>query len=109
MGKLKITDKQSLEICKKYTEDSISILNIAKIFNVSGGCILKHLHKHDITIKTKKIKFNQNYFNIIDTPAKAQILGFIYADGCVESKRPVFKLTLAEQDYEYLDNIINII
>jgi hypothetical protein len=28
-------------------------------------------------------KFNEDYFEIIDTPEKAYFLGFIFADGCL--------------------------
>lgn len=28
-------------------------------------------------------KFNEDYFELIDTPEKAYFLGFIFADGCL--------------------------
>ena len=41
-------------------------------------------------------KYNENYFEKIDTEDKAYFLGLIYADGCLllDSKKYIYKLTL---------------
>ena len=53
----------------------------------------------------RKHTLNETYFDKIDTPEKAYILGFIYADGCVylPAKRPkegAFMLNLQKRDIE---------
>lgn len=60
--------------------------------------------------KTKKsCKIDLSYFEKIDSHEKAQILGFIYADGCVRTapNQPLLKITLHKQDEEYLETIKN--
>lgn len=57
-----------------------------------------------ITIRDKKYKSQDDYFDIIDNHKKAYILGFIYSDGCVyDNKR--FGFCISEQDSEILDFI----
>lgn len=53
---------------------------------------------------------NKNYFEKIDTEAKAYILGFIYADGCIiNSKTSKYKLSIgiSNIDREILEFIVS--
>lgn len=43
-----------------------------------------------------------NYFNAIDTPEKAYILGILYADGCNSTEMRTISLTLKEEDLNIL-------
>lgn len=49
----------------------------------------------------KKWKLNEDYFKDIDSPTKAYILGFIYADGNIYKNR--FKMSLWETDKYFLE------
>ena len=54
----------------------------------------------------RKYSADFNYFHAIDTQNKAQVLGFISADGCItESKngQRALKITLHNQDLKYLE------
>lgn len=53
----------------------------------------------------RKFGRNSNYFDCIDTPNKAYILGYIYADGNVHSGRPTFTINLQDRDKYILDKM----
>lgn len=55
--------------------------------------------------KRKKYTFNENYFEKIDTPEKAYILGFIYADGNVDNRARMFSICLKKDDVGVLNFI----
>lgn len=60
------------------------------------------LHKGN-TKRLKKHSLNINYFDTIDTPNKAYVLGFIYADGC--NTRNGLHIGIQEEDKEVLEFI----
>lgn len=53
----------------------------------------------------QKYRVDSNYFDSVDSEAKAYWLGFITADGCITSE-DLFKLVLAEVDREHLEKFI---
>lgn len=59
-----------------------------------------------IGLKKSKYKYDQNYFEIIDTQEKAYWLGFIYADGCIQENANTNSCELAIKlqgsDYKHL-------
>ena len=62
----------------------------------------------DNTENSRRYYHDEDYFEVIDTPEKAYWLGFIYADGFIESKRigcgnQKLGITLAECDADHLD------
>lgn len=54
----------------------------------------------------RKYSFNENYFEVIDNEHKAYWLGFIYADGYVNSQKSSFELRVQESDLEHLKKFI---
>ena len=55
-------------------------------------------------MEIKKFNFNQNYFNKIDSPEKAYMLGLIYSDGCIyPDKNSSSKYIIFGQSEEYKD------
>ena len=50
----------------------------------------------------RKVKVNEDYFEIIDTEHKAYWLGFLYADGYVSNTCSTVELGLQEKDYDHL-------
>jgi hypothetical protein len=61
----------------------------------------------------KRKKFNEDYFEIIDTPEKAYFLGFIFADGCLidNPKEYRYKLNIKihNKDEEILKKFISLL
>lgn len=53
----------------------------------------------------RKYTLDEHYFDNIDTPNKAYILGFLYADGWNNVDKNVIQLSLQECDKEILDKI----
>ena len=54
---------------------------------------------------SRKYKIDDDYFECIDTPNKAYILGFIMADGCVMQERNTVTITIHRDDVEILEFI----
>jgi len=60
-------------------------------------------------VKTAKVtrqpNLNKNYFSVIDTEKKAYILGFIFADGYLESNERTVTLNIHKKDIDILYKI----
>jgi DNA-binding transcriptional regulator WhiA len=61
----------------------------------------------------KRKKFNENYFEVIDTPEKAYFLGFIFADGCLidNPKKYRYRLNIKihNKDEDILERFISLL
>ena len=57
--------------------------------------------------KFSKYSVDETYFDVIDTPDKAYILGLLYADGCNHPETKLITLELQIDDYELLQQINN--
>ena len=83
---------------KKYGYCRRIISNILKENNITI---------RDNTLNSRKYTHNENFFEVIDTEEKAYWLGFIYADGFIESKRinsnQKFGITLNSIDHNHLE------
>ncbi len=88
-----------------YLNTDISMDNIAKNLNISRRSISRVLQERDINTRLKnRYLLNENYFDKIDTEAKAYILGFIYADGFVGSEK-FNNIVISINDLEILEFI----
>ena len=89
-------------IIYSYQENHMSARQIAKQYSVTGNVITRILIQNGIKIRRRyKQEFDEHYFDDINTSNKAYLLGFIYADGCVE-KNNVLSIVLHEKDIEVL-------
>lgn len=96
-------------VIKLYKEDN-SINQISEIIKVEARSISKYLKLEGIEIINKGStganksgkRFNENIFDIIDTEEKAYWLGFIFADGYIETNENRFGLDLQAQDVGHL-------
>lgn len=70
--------KNGPEILKTFNISTIS--NILKENNIKARCN---------SISSRKHSYNEKFFDVIDTEAKAYWLGFIYADGCVSERNNI--------------------
>lgn len=85
---------------------------IANDVLVSENGLRKALKKKEIEKRTysennRRYKRNSEYFDNINTPNKAYILGLIYADGnnYIRGKKHCFTLQLQEQDRDLLERV----
>lgn len=83
-----LTLEQEKEVCQLYSTQQYTQKFLSEKFNCSSYIIHKILEKNNINIYThpkhkKDCELKENYFEVIDTPNKAYILGFIFADGNV--------------------------
>lgn len=70
--------KNGPEILKTFNISTIS--NILKENNIKARCN---------SISSRKHSYNEKFFDVIDTEAKAYWLGFIYADGCIAERNNI--------------------
>lgn len=73
--------------------------NVRKILRENTEDITKNSWKHKYIV-------DETYFDCIDTPNKAYILGFLCADGNISKKGNEIKLFLQEKDIDILKNIL---
>ena len=103
MRKLKdLSDIEKSEIINQ-RKIGITEKEISKKFDISLRQYYKLLKLNNIEQKSKVVryKFNEDYFETIDTEDKAYFLGFIVADGSVNSKSNVIQITQKEPDILY--------
>ena len=97
------------EIKNMYLEQNLSPKEIGVKFGVERYKINYILEKNGIQ-KTysevrRKYKINENYFDEINTPNKAYILGFLYADGYNNRVNNTIVLSLSQKDEDILTQI----
>lgn len=97
------------EIKDMYLNQNISSTQIANIMGAKRYQINYILEKNGIT-KTfsearREYSLDEHYFDKIDTPNKAYILGFLYADGYNNDINHTVVLTLHEKDKDTLEKI----
>lgn len=106
-----MTDGLRTQIIEHYSKTKSGNIT-AKFLGISSPTVYRILKSQGIKVTApndinRKYHSNEDYFAKIDSHEKAQILGFIAADGCVYSKRGsrMVQLDLAIKDIEYLDYV----
>mgnify|MGYP001593592888 CR=1 FL=1 len=110
----KLFDIQQEITIKNIYLSGVSASSIAKSYNASSTAIhgvLKRLQvqKRNSGFHNRKHHLNDKFFEIIDNPAKAQVLGMFFADGYNNRKHFSVVLSLQICDKEYLEKINNIL
>ena len=112
--KKSLTPEQLKDIKKLRQEQNISIKELAQLYNLDRETMANLLKDNDIEKKSNnKINCNikEDYFEVIDEPNKAYILGLLLTDGCVDNSRGNgrIRLALQKQDVEILEKIKKIL
>lgn len=97
-------------IVELYCEQGLTLKKIAIKFNISTtpvtNCLKKlGIARRDYSESRRIYDLNRGYFHNIGTPDKAQIVGFIYADGCIMEKSYRLSIGLHKKDRDYLEFI----
>jgi intein-encoded DNA endonuclease-like protein len=108
-SKVTLSSNDIDEIILSY-KNGDSIVQIAKQYGVGDRMISRILNENSILIRTpsvynRKYTLNECYFDKINTPNKAYIIGLLYADGCVCKSNNTVSIALQEQDKDILDQI----
>lgn len=101
------TYEEEEKICNIY-KSGMSTVKIGKEFGVSHKKIARILDSYGIKRVgngRRKYSLNENYFDKIDTPNKAYVLGFLYADGNNNLTKQTISMSLQEDDFEILEAI----
>ena len=105
-----LPDSEKDYICENYLKGASCIV-LAKRYGVDHHVILNVLEdcgiKRDYTLSARKYSVDEHYFDTIDTPEKAYILGLLYADGCNYNRKGKWciNISLQEGDKELLENV----
>lgn len=101
MGRKKILRDKSQDIVNLYN-DGLSTSQISKMYGTNRNIISNILEECGVGRRKSKYNVNQHYFDNIDTPNKAYILGLLYADGCNFVPEGKIILSLQESDIDVI-------
>lgn len=92
---------------KELIEDVVNYSDLAKKYGTTRQTVRAYAKRHGLhkgnTKRLKSHTLDIHYFDKIDTPNKAYVLGFIYADGC--NTRKGLHIGIQEEDKEILEFI----
>lgn len=107
-NKIIFTDEELQDIRISYLNGESSV-KIGKRYGTTHKPILQALHNMGIDIDQKrfvrKYDLDEHYFDIIDTPNKAYIMGFIHSDGSNCLHKSTVSISLQEEDKDILERI----
>ena len=102
--KKKLQEGDEKKIVEMYKQGKTS-KEIAKSFSVSCETLLTFQRAYNIKARSYfeyRLDYDVHIFNKIDTEEKAYWLGFLYADGCVDSNRNRIFLELKDVDRNHV-------
>ena len=105
--KIIFLESEEKAICDMYLS-GISSVEIGKVFNCNHKTITKVLDKYGIDRIGNGLRhynLNEYYFDNIDNPNKAYILGFLYADSSNCESKQTITISLQEEDGYILEAI----
>lgn len=107
-----MTDNKE-KIIKLYEDEKLSGDAIDRSLEVAEGSTLRYLKKWGVEIikdrDTRKWKFNEHFFDEIDTEEKAYFLGMLFGDGFNNQKAGFVVLGLKEDDKDILEKLSAVI
>lgn len=100
--KMQVTKEQEDTVCDLYINNHYSKRRISEITSLNTNIISKILADKKVPLRNHGVcEFDENYFDSIDTQNKAYLLGFLFADGCIQ-KNNVVSIVVHEKDIEIL-------
>lgn len=106
-----LSNFQISETIRLYQDEKLSEENVGKEVGLCRTTVRKILKSNNVQIREQKdwltkYPLNENYFEEIDTPNKAYILGFFYADGNVSGKNNTVQIGLQSRDGYILERML---
>lgn len=106
--KILFTDEELRDIKESYLNGESSVL-IGKRYNTTHKPILRELHNMGVNVDQKrfvrKYGLNEHYFDFIDTPNKAYIMGLLHSDGSNNIDKSTISISLQEEDKDILERV----
>lgn len=102
-----MADKDKEDIKDKYL-NGLSTVAIGKEYGITHHKVADILETFEIDRdhnSVRKFTLDEKYFDHIDTPNKAYILGLLFADGHNELKKGTVSISLKEDDKDILERI----
>ncbi len=85
---------------------------IANKYNITPVAVYKRLYRQGLRTTQKRCKFDERFFETIDTEQKSYWLGFIFADGCVIRRKysygdvTALRIGLSIKDQSHLESFL---
>lgn len=114
MGKTVVfTEEELKNIYHLYFDEHKSFKDLKEIYHHEQPVFTRVFKEHGWKPKAPnckygKYKLNEHYFDVIDTPDKAYVLGLFYADGNNNDKQHILTMELQIDDYDVLAGINNL-
>ena len=88
--------------------NGLTCLKISEMLLITETSVTRILKKRNIRIRTsseanRRYSLNEHYFDEVDTPNKAYLLGILYSDGCNHIKHHSITLSLQEEDRDVVE------
>lgn len=103
----------SNEIIDLYVNKKLSTYQIAKEYSCCQTTIVNILKENNIKMRkysesNRHYEIDEHYFDKINTPEKAYILGFLYADGCNSPNKKSIRLSIKLDDIKILEKMAKV-
>lgn len=103
---INFSEQETVKICEMY-QSGKTTPEIAKIMNCCYQVISKTLKENNVPIGDNKPY--SSFFDEINTPEQAWILGWIVSDGHIEKDCACFRIEIQKKDFEIISKITEII
>jgi len=118
-GKTLLSENRQREACQRYVDDAqLGIHALASEYDISYKTMWEVLTRHDVQKRPAvrpRARLNDQFFDVIDSEAKAYFLGLLAADGWIEANNPKIGISLKRSDecilqtfLEFLDTTYHI-
>lgn len=103
-----LPDDEKDKICNLYL-DGFSTVKIGKMYGVGNKSIASVLSdrgiERDRSLSTRIYHLDEHYFDVLDTPNKCYIFGFLLSDGSNNRNKSTVTISLQEEDREILERM----
>ena len=105
-----VIDKSTIDKIIQLVQNGSTVKSACTVLGVSKSSAGTYLKERGIKVKkrgqfTRKYNIDETYFEKLDSPEKAQVMGVLLSDGTSSSFNKAISLRLEESDIEYLEKI----